>query len=193
MDWIGKKNPDYEIAREAFETASKPINEMRVGKKLKDALTSSVGGQERDIVFGNAVDSARNTISKGSNSPFIDSVTPQNRTVIDAVMGDLKNNRQVDTMAREGVEKARETLGLAVPKIPTMGMFSPTLSVTRSIVNRMEGKATNKLLDNAAQIMANPQEAARVMREATPAQRKVLEAMLQASQRTAVQGAVDQF
>ena len=189
----GAGNAGWKDYLKKYAEMSKPIDEMRVGKALNRALTSPVSGQERDVMFGNAVEAVKNKVSKDANRPLIDAVSPQNRTVIDAVMGDLKNNRQVETMAREGVEKARETIGLAVPKIPTMGMFSPTLSVTRSIVNRMEGKATNKLLDNAEQIMANPQEAARVMREATPAQRKVLEAMLQASQRTAVQGAVDQF
>lgn len=187
----GAGNAGWKDYLKKYGEMSGPINEMKLGQKLKDALTSSVGASERETVFANAVRDAGNTVSRSNNRPLIDSMTPKNRAVVDAIVGDMKNSAQMDKMAREGVVEARDRLGLAVPTAPATGMFSPSLSVTRGIFNRFEGKANDRILKNMADVMQNPQEAARLMREATPAQRKVLEAMLQASQRAAVQGATD--
>jgi hypothetical protein len=187
----GAGNAGWKDYLKKYAEMSGPINEMKLGQKLKDALTSSVGANERETVFANAVRDAGDTVSRSNNRPLIDAMSPKNRAVVDAIVGDMKTGAQMDKMAREGVTEARDRLGLAVPTMPATGMFSPKLSVTRGIFNRFEGKANDAILKNMAEVMQNPQEAARLMREATPAQRKVLEAMLQASQRAAVQGATD--
>jgi hypothetical protein len=187
----GAGNAGWKDYLKKYGEMSGPINEMKLGQKLKDALTSSVGATERETVFANAVRDAGNTVSRSNNRPLIDSMSPKNRSVVDAIVGDMKTGAQMDKMAREGITEARDRLGLAVPTMPATGMFSPKLSVTRGIFNRFEGKANDAILKNMAEVMQNPQEAARLMREATPGQRKVLEAMLQASQRAAVQGATD--
>lgn len=189
----GAGNAGWKDYLKKYGEMSGPIDEMKLGQKLKDALTSSVGATERETVFANAVDDAGNTVSRSNNRPLIDSMSPKNRAVVDAIVGDMKNSAQMDKMAREGVSEARDRLGFAVPKMPATGFFSPTISVTRGFFNRFEGKANDRILKNMADVMQNPQEAARLMRDATPAQRKVLEAILQSSQRAAVQGATDQF
>lgn len=38
VEWIDKNIPDYKAAREAFKKGSRPINQMQVGKELRDKL-----------------------------------------------------------------------------------------------------------------------------------------------------------
>jgi hypothetical protein len=76
---------------------------------------------------------------------------------------------------------------IGAPTVPPTGMFQPMISAARSWVNKGLGTGHEQALRRAAEIMDNPQEMARQMKAATPAQRKILEALW--SQRM-MQGAV---
>lgn len=175
VSWVGKKNPLYETARSSHEAASTPINQMKVGQELEQALVAPATGAERAASFGTKVRNAENTISKSTGKPRISSLTDPQKNVVAAIEEDFLRNQQFKDLATAGKKGMEERIG--APEIPPTGMFQPLLSAARSWVNKGLGTGHQQALRRAAEVTDNPQEMARLMKEATPAQRKVLEAL----------------
>lgn len=181
VDWIGRKNPDYDAARLAFIADSAPVNQMKVGQKLEDALTQPLTGVERAVPFGTAVRSAENTISKATGRPQIADLTPQQKNVVDAVMGDLQRQDQFKRLASEGADSLS---GRLEPfQAPSPGIFNMTAGFARSVVNRLAQGNTDKAVEALMPLMRDPRAVAAVMREASPEQRKVISALIERASR----------
>ena len=60
---------------------------------------------------------------------------------------------------------ASERIGAAVPELAPTGFFDPKISFTRGLYNRLTGQATNRILDNLAKNMDNPQRMAEIMKD----------------------------
>ena len=112
-------------------------------------------------------------------------MTPAQRKIVDAIEEDFLRNQQFKELAIAGKQGMEERIG--APTLPPTGFFQPVISAARSWVNKGLGTGHQQALKRAAEVMDNPQEMARLMREATPAQRKILEALW--AQRT-MQGVV---
>lgn len=175
VTWMGKKNPLYDVARTEHSAASIPITQMRVGQELERALVAPATGMERAASFGTKVRQAENTMSKGSGRPQIEALTDPQRKVVSAIEEDFLRNQQFKELAMAGKKGMEERIG--APTVPPTGMFQPVISAARSWVNKGLGTGHEQALRRAAEVMDNPQEMARQMRAATPAQRKILEAL----------------
>ena len=155
---------------------------MEVGQYLESKLTPPMDVGERAASFAQAVKDAPTTIKRATGQPRFNELgqvlDPRQMQVVDALMSDLKNNAEFANLANKGAQSARERMGQVIPTVPPTGMFSPILSVARGLVNRFEGKATGKIMENLAGKMDNPAEIARLMRNATPAQRQVINSIM---------------
>jgi len=69
VGWLKKKNPLYDEAREAFSKESIPINQMKVGKVVEEALVNVKEG-ESPVTYLGAMRNAPRTIKKGGESRF---------------------------------------------------------------------------------------------------------------------------
>ena len=175
MSWMGAKNPLYDVARASHTADSIPITQMRVGQELERALVAPATGAERAASFGTKVRQAENTISKGSGKPQIEALTDPQRKIVSAIEEDFLRNQQFKDLAMAGKKGMEERIG--APVVPPTGMFQPVISAARSWVNKALGTGHEQALKRAAEVMDNPQEMARQMQAATPAQRKILEAL----------------
>ena len=190
VSWMGARNPKYDVARVSYTADSIPINQMRVGQELKRALVAPATGAERAASFGTKVRQAETTISKGSGRPQIEALTDSQRKVVSAIEEDFLRNQQFKDLAIAGAKGMEERIG--APTVPPTGMFKPLISAARSWVNKGLGTGYEQALRRAAGVMDNPKEMARLMQEATPAQRKVIEALLaQRMMQGVVTGAAD--
>lgn len=176
VSWMAKKNPQYDAARVSHATASAPINQMKVGQELEQSLVAPATGAERAASFGTKVRNAENTMSKSTGKPRIESLTPDQKKVVDAIEEDFLRNQNFKDLALAGKKGMEERIG--APSVPPTGMFQPAISAARSWVNKGLGLGHQQALKRASEVMDNPQEMARLMQEATPSQRKVLEALL---------------
>ena len=73
-----------------------------------------------------------------------------------------------------GAQKARDLIGQVEPKVPAAGMFNPKYSVFRAISNRLAGRVEGKSLDALADAMLDPAKMASLMKNAKPADRKLI-------------------
>lgn len=168
VDWMGRHNKPYEVARVNFAAASRPINEMQVGQELEHALTSPMGTAERPAAFATAMREAPRTIKKATGQPMYEKLSevlqPQNVQSSKGVLSDLARQSKQEQLAKAGLPRAKELVGQIEPEVPSAGMFSPAYSVTRAIVNRLLGKIEGKALERLSQVMEEPAVAERVMR-----------------------------
>lgn len=184
LAWLAKKNPDYEKARAAFAADSAPINQMKVGQELERALTSPLGTTERAATFANAIRQAPQTLKRATGNPRYqelgDVLEPGQTQAVGNVLADLQRSSQYEQLAKAGIEKARDLVGQVAPSAPAAGMFNPKYSVARALINRLSGRVEGKSLDRLSEAMQDPALMARLMRDATPAERReIVAAMLE--------------
>lgn len=182
VEWLSSRSPGWKQARLQYAEDSVPINRMEVGQELEKALTNSMGSAERPAAFSTAVRESARTIKKATGQPRYENLeevlAPDQVQGVQNVVSDLRRNAQYEQLAEAGTPKARELLGQIAPKAPAAGMFNPKYSVVRAIVNRLEGRVTEKGVARLAEAMENPKEMARLMRNATPEQKEVIDALL---------------
>ena len=118
-------------------------------------------------------------------------LTPENMAKANAVQSDLSRNAAFEDMATRGLPSASRAVNLAAPEIGSVGMFSPKISVARSIYNRVTGHATDKILNDLASRMTDPAKTAEIMRKATPFERKLMVDLLM-KQQAAIPAAMTQ-
>lgn len=181
--WLSNRSPGWKDARQAYHMDSLPINRMQVGQYLEGKLTAPIADQgagvpQRAASYAQALRDAPGTIKRSTGQPRYEELSdvllpPQTRTV-EAVGADLGRSAENVRLGRLGAQQASEVLALSSPKVPAAGMFNPSYSVARAIINRITGRTTNASLDALAKAMQNPQEMARIMEAATPSQRAAL-------------------
>jgi hypothetical protein len=149
-DQIVKAIPAMKQAQTAFRKGSKPINEMDVGKYLREKLESPVPeGTQRAGVFAQAVREAPQTIKRAlSGQPRYKELTevlsPTQKASVDAVLMDLSRDARVKELAQLGSEaapKLREPAGKAT--LPPL--LNRLATIANEIVRRLEGKVNEKL------------------------------------------------
>lgn len=168
LDWMARHNKPYDIARQNFAKASRPINEMQVGQELERALTTPLGTAERPGGFATAMREAPRTIKKATGQPRYEELgevlQPEQVAKAQGVLSDLARKSKQEQLASAGLPRAKELVGQIEPEVPSAGMFNPAYSVTRAIVNRLLGKIEGKALERLSQIMEDPAVAERIMR-----------------------------
>jgi len=178
VDWLGAQNPAYETARLAHSSASKPINQMKLGQELENSLSAPATGVERAASFASKVRAAETTVSKQSGRLRIEDLTSQQRSVIQAIEDDFARNANYKELAQLGSGTSLERrIGAAT--IPPTGLFSPIISAARSWANKALGTGHDNALERIAPFMEKPQDLARLMQAATPAQRNVINSMIE--------------
>lgn len=142
--------PSMKEAQAAFRKGSRPINQMDVGKYLREKLESPVPeGTQRAGVFAQAVRDAPQTIKRAlSGQPRYKDLTevlsPTQKASVDAVLMDLSRDARVKELAQLGSEaapKLREPAGKAT--LPPL--LNRLATIANEIVRRLEGKINEKL------------------------------------------------
>lgn len=176
VDWLGTRNDAYDAARLAHIDMSKPINQMKVGQSLEQALVAPGTGAERTASFGGAIRNAENTVSKATGKPRIEDLTQSQRNAMNAIEDNLKLNEDYKKLASAGASNLENRIG--TPHAPPTGWFQPMVSAARSWLNTLLGSGHEKALHKLAPLLENPKEFAKLMEAATPQQRQVVNAVL---------------
>ena len=149
-DDLTKAIPSMKEAQAAFRKGSKPLNQMDIGKYLREKLETALPeGRQRAGVFAEAVRNAPQTIKRAlSNKPryaeLTDVLSPPQKARVDRVVQDLSRDTRVQELAQLGRETAPE---LARPA----GTFSfpPLLdrvaTIANEVLRRLEGKINEKM------------------------------------------------
>lgn len=142
--------PSMKEAQTAFKKGSRPINQMDVGKYLREKLESPVpeGGQ-RANVFAGAVREAPRTIKQAlkggpTYEKLTDILSPAQKTNVDRVLMDLSRDQRVKELAQMGREAAPD-LAKPAGAIERPNLLNRVATIANVIIDRLEGKINEKI------------------------------------------------
>jgi hypothetical protein len=181
LSWIAGKSPGYEAARQQFARESVPIDQMRVGQLLEQKLVTPLEASQRPAAFAQGMRDAEGTVRRAIGGPqkgLEDVLNQQQMRSLGGVQSDLQRAAEYKRLAGEGTGEARNLLGQAFAPVEPPGMLHRGVMIARAVLERIEGKATEKTLQQLAVDMQNPATVSALMKAATPKERPVLEAMI---------------
>jgi hypothetical protein len=158
-------------AQEAFRKGSKPINQMDIGKYLREKLESAVPeGTQRAGVFAEAVRNAPLTIKRAlSNTPRYSELTevlsPPQQARVDRVMQDLSRDARVKELAQLGSEAAPQ-LKKPAGSITLPPLLERLVTIANDILRRLEGKINSKMAMDIAMEFLDAERAAAALETA---------------------------
>jgi hypothetical protein len=176
--------PSMKEAQAAFKKGSKPINQMDVGKYLREKLEAPVpeGGQ-RASVFAGAVREAPRTIKQAlkggpTYEKLTDILSPAQKANVDRVLMDLSRDQRVKELAQMGREAAPD-LAMPAGKAERLNLLNRLATIANVIIDRLEGKINEKLAVEIASEFLDADKAAAALETAmrrsaqrAPAQRR---------------------
>ena len=189
VNWLGKKNALYDKARTEFSAASKPINQMQVGQYLEDKLVGPLENGDRAGMFAGAMRDAPRTIKGSTGQSIYDDLgkvlTPQQKQVAEAVLGNLKNDAAYNDLATKGMSATRKLVGDFGDPIPQPNLINRVATVANAIIRRVEGKGSKATMNALADLSNDPTRMADLMKKATPRERQsLIEALAQSGAAT---------
>jgi len=167
VDWLAKKNPQYETARANFAEASKPINQMQVGQILESKLTAPLAeGKQRASVFAQALRDAPKTLKQSTGfkgDDLSDVLTPGQLSKTGDVLSSLERQATYEQLSRVGREKTRDVLGSQAPTLPAVGPLEQKYMIFKTILGRVAGQIDRNSMKVLQEIMQNPRKTADLM------------------------------
>ena len=168
--------PGYRTAQEKFAEASKPINIMQVGQylegKLKPAIETPVG--ETAGRFSQALKDASGTIKRSTGQSrfqqLSEILTPDQVKIVEGIKKDLAREAEFKSQASAGSKSGKTVPAAEMAKAP--GVFSRLVTITNTIIDRLQGKINEKVALELATEMLDPKLAADVLEKAMARQAK---------------------
>jgi hypothetical protein len=168
--------PGYRVAQESFGQASKPINIMQVGQylegKLKPAIETPVA--ETAGRFSQALKEAPTTIKRSTGQSrfqqLSEILTPDQVKIVEGIKKDLAREAEFASQAAAGSKGGKAVPAAELSKAP--GFFSKIVTVTNTIIDKLQGKINEKVALELATEMLDPKLAADVLEKALARQAK---------------------
>jgi hypothetical protein len=163
--------PSMKKAQEAFRKGSKPINQMDIGKYLREKLETALPeGRQRPGVFAEAVRNAPQTIkraidSKPRYSELTEVLSPPQQARVDRVMQDLSRDARVQELAQLGRETAPE-LARPAGRFSLPPLLDRVATIANEILRRLEGKINDKMAMEIAMEFLDAERAAAALETA---------------------------
>ena len=149
-DQLIKAIPGMKEGQRAFRKGSQPINEMKVGKYLREKLEAPLPeGAQRASVFAGAVREAPRTIKQAldggpSYESLTDVLSPDSQARVDRVLMDLSRDQRVKELAQMGREAAPD-LSMPAGRIERPNLLNRLATIANVIIERLEGKINEKI------------------------------------------------
>jgi hypothetical protein len=176
LKWFEGKSANYAAAREAYTEASKPINIMQVGQylegKLKPAIETPVA--ETAGRFSQALKEAPTTLKQSTGQSrfqqLSEILTPDQVKIVEGIRKDLAREAEFASQAKAGTKGGKAVPAAELSKAP--GFFSKIVTVTNTIIDKLQGKINEKVALELATEMLDPKLAADVLEKALARQAK---------------------
>jgi hypothetical protein len=179
LDWVGQKNPQYSLAREAFAKASQPINQMEIGQFLEGKLGTALGDKERAGAFATAVQEAASTIKKASGQAvgrnLEDVLTPKQTATVNNILADVSRKAKAEELA------SQSNIGSLIQDTAELpNLLNRYATITNTVLKALKKDSNAEINQLAAQMLLDPRQLAAFMEGVPKSKAKeVTRAMLQ--------------
>lgn len=162
IEWVGSKNPQFTLAREAFARASQPINQMEIGQFLEQRLGTALGDKERAGAFATAVQEAASTIKKASGQAvgerLEDVLTPKQTATVNNILADLSRKAKAEELA------SRSNIGSLIQDTAELpNLLNRYATITNTVLKALKKDSNAEINQLAAQMMLDPRQLAAFM------------------------------
>lgn len=171
VSWLNKKEPKWQIARETYAEQSKPINRMEIRQELARKLMSNKNpeGKLQVGVFKNALAEAAGTIKKATGEARYgklgEIMTSAEMKDFQNISDELARVAKTEEQASRGAMAGRIIPASTIPLAP--GLISKVVTVTNTIIRKLQGKVTDKVArDLAMDLVVNPEQGAIALEKA---------------------------
>jgi hypothetical protein len=159
LDWVGQKNPQYSLAREAFAKASQPINQMEIGQFLESKLGTALGDKERAGAFATAVQEAASTIKKASGQAvgknLEDVLSPKQLATVNNVLADVSRKAKAEELA------SQSNIGSLIQDTAELpNLLNRYATITNTVLKALKKDSNADINRLAAQMMLDPRQLA---------------------------------
>jgi hypothetical protein len=163
IDWLEGALPGFKTARTEFEASSKPIDVMKVGKVLKESVTSPLSeGVSRPAMLAQAVQNAPGTIKKATGAPRFDDLSAILETADSAKVANvLSDFARSEEFRRLSQATASVKAGESVADIPGARGVIGTLA--SGIMKAFENAISRKAAVEIGEAMLQPETFARLV------------------------------
>ena len=173
LSWIDSRSDAYRTARETFQAASGPIDQMRVARVLENRLTQPVTGEAtRGGMFASGVQEAPTTIRRATGearfSQLSEVLTPDQMRIVDNIRRDIMREEQANKLARQartGVPNI-EAVVTEATGAPRLNFLSRVATIANTIMSKLEGKINQELAIKIATDLMDPQATANALERA---------------------------
>jgi hypothetical protein len=158
MGWLSPKNPAYQVARDEFAAASRPINQMEIGQFLEKKLNSAMDVENAGS-FALAVREAASTIKKASGearfTKLEEVLTPKQNAIITNVVEDLKRASNAKKLAARA-----KAVGIDANEAELPQLLNRTATIVNAVFSKLKRNAIPEMNAEMARLFANPKELA---------------------------------
>ena len=159
VNWVGSKNPAFNLARESFAKASQPINQMEIGQFLEQKLGTPLGNKERAGAFATAVQEAASTIKKASGQAagrqLEDVLTPKQTATVNNILADVSRKAKAEELA------SRSNIGTLSPESQELpNLLNRPIAIINNILKAVKKDSNAELNRLAAQLLLEPRNLA---------------------------------
>lgn len=183
VDWIGKNNKKYDVARIAYKKASDPINRMNIGEELQSSITSGVG-VERPASLAQTARRMEDELS---------TKLPQHeRAAVDRVITELSRNVERKSLGQKvNVNGILDIAERSKDSIKLPQLWSRPTSIARWLMHMTGNDADMKIArDMYAKMKTNPDAfVSQYLADVPPSQIPVV---LQTLEKAAISGMAQQ-
>ena len=176
-DFLRSKSKGFAEAEDAYAAAIKPIQRMKVGQALIDALNPRLGTKERATNFANALANSKKLIKNeiGQDIPIEEVLTPKQMSVVRELQAQLDRDQELKRQARLGTYSMNKKVGALYDR-PEFKILDRTVLVLNSLIKRLEGKSSEKVLDRLTELMKpeNRKELIKILEKANPQDKTVI-------------------
>jgi hypothetical protein len=173
LEWIDSQSPAYRTARETFQAASGPIDQMRVARVLENRLTQPVTGEAtRGGMFASGIQEAPTTLRRATGearfSQLSEVLTPDQMRIVDNIRRDIMREEQANKLARQartGVPNIEAVVSEATGA-PRLNFLNRVATIANTIMAKLEGAINQELAIKIATDLMDPQATANALERA---------------------------
>lgn len=167
---ISKAEPLYAKAREEFARLSVPINQMKVGQELQERLTNITDTNETPNAYLRSIYDSVKTLKDSTGFARYKSLdqvlNPEQVKAVMKVGSELERDARQRAMAK--MVKAPWGDSQAAQSVQLPHVLSTPVVITNAILKRIGKNQEPEYNKIAADLMANPQKLAELLKEAKP-------------------------
>lgn len=180
---IDNISPDYAAARQVYAAMSKPVNQMDVAQTIADRSINPLTGALQPQAYARALNDRTAASTLGMpGATLANTLEPEQLNALQAILHDAQRATAAQNAGRgvgsDTVQKLAYTNMLDQAGVPTFMRKAAPFQVLGNVGGRVAdaayARANRELGNQLAEVMLDPQAAARLMQQATPAEQNAI-------------------